>query len=455
MLPIALLLLIARVLSLLIAHHFSIPFWVFIPFMIGSFVLLWFLKTPKKELGFLAFLLVFLVFDSLSSEPKNGVIKRISGEVTESIKRADTLVLRVENETQKAWLRFMNPKQEIVEGDHIYAGGLLIPVKQKNYFYSEGFTHTGKLSWVKITKKGDAGGVSGFFDRYFSNSEFSYLHAGFIVGKRSGVPKRVLDLFQENGVMHILAISGSHVAIIISFIMLLINFLPITPKPALLLVIAILWGYLHLLDYSPAPARAIVFTTILGFCRLLEIRVKLLDVLYLTGFAILLFNPKILYSLGFLLSFAATFGIIFCMPLFGVFTKNIKNKFLKISLDGFLVGVAAQLLIFPLLFGFFQKMNLFSLFLTLPLTVLFVPMLYWDLTGALVFLLFPSLGVLFLNASDWLNRAMLFLMEKSEPFKALEYSLAFPSIVVILIYLILLAGLVFVKKKLGVQDNMV
>ena len=219
-----------------------------------------------------------------------------------------------------------------------------------------------------------------------------HLHAGFIMGKRSGVPNVVLDLFQENGVMHILAISGSHVAIIISFIMLLINFLPITPKPALLLVIAILWGYLHLLDYSPAPARAIVFTTILGFCRLLEIRVKLLDVLYLTGFAILLFNPKILYSLGFLLSFAATFGIIFCMPLFGVFTKSIKNKFLKISLDGFLVGVAAQLLIFPLLFGFFQKMNLFSLFLTLPLTVLFVPMLYWDLTGALVFLLFPSLG---------------------------------------------------------------
>lgn len=455
MFSLPLLLLVARVLSLLLSDFFSIPFWVYLPFVLGNLILLGFLKKPYKILGFLAFLLVFLTFDSLSYNPKHGVIKRIAGEVTHLAKRPDSFMMHIQNENQKVWARFSNPKQEVAEGDFIYAGGFLIPVKQKNYFYAEGFTHTGKISWLKVTKKGDGKGVSGFFDRYFSNSEFSYLHAGFIVGKRSGVPKRVLDLFKENGVMHILAISGAHVAIIISFIMLLINFLPLTPKPALLLVMLILWGYLHLLNYAPAPARAIVFTTILGFCRILEIRVKLLDVLYLTGFAILLFNPKILYSLGFLLSFAATFGIIFCMPLFGVFTKKIKNRFLRTTFDGFLVGVAAQLLIFPLLFTFFHKMNLFSLFLTLPLTVLFVPMLYWDLTGALFFLFFPALGITFLKASDWLTQGMLFLMKKSEPFKGLEFSFSLHPIGAIFIYFVLLIGLAFLKKKFAVQDNMV
>ena len=174
---------------------------------------------------------MFLTFDALTTEPKNGVLRRISGEVTEAVEKNGTLTLRIENENQKVWAR-LSHAQDIQEGDRIMAGGFLIPVQKKNYFYSEGFTHTGRLSWVKVKERKEAGGIKGFFNRYFSFSEYDYLHAGFVLGKRSGVPRRVLELFQENGVMHILAISGSHVVIMISFILFLVKFLPLTPKPA-------------------------------------------------------------------------------------------------------------------------------------------------------------------------------------------------------------------------------
>lgn len=452
--PTALSLLIARAGSLLIRDQADYPFWIPALGSLLGILLLWFLKKPRKELGFFVFLMIFLSFDAFQHESGNGVLRRISGEVTEAVEKNGMLTLRIENGHEKIWAR-LSKTEDVKEGDRILAGGFLIPVKKKNYFYSEGFTHTGRLSWLRVIQRPKPGGISGFFSRYFSFSEFSYLHAGFVLGKRGGVPRRVLELFRENGVMHILAISGSHVVIIISFILFLVKFLPLTPKPALWLTLLILWIYLHLLDYSPAPARAIVFTTVLGCAKLLDMRVKLLDVLYFSGFLILFFSPKTLYSLGFLLSFAATFGIIFCMPLFSKLSGKITLRPLKITVDAFLVGVSAQLLIFPLLLTFFDRMNLFSLFLTLPLSLLFIPMLYWDLAGALIFLVFESPAVLLLKASDWLNRGMLLLMEKSEPLKFMEISGSFPPWTAWVVYLILLAFLIFLKKRFAPAETVV
>ena len=137
--------------------------------------------------------------------------------------------------------------------------------------------------------------------------------AGFLLGERSGMDEADYDSFSETGTAHLLTLSGFHVAVLAGLLFFLL------PKryPWLRFIIVGLFliVYCAVTAFSPSLVRASLMCMCVMTADLTERRADPLSSLSLAAIIILIVSPYKLYSLGFRLSFAATFGIL-------MFTRN-------------------------------------------------------------------------------------------------------------------------------------
>lgn len=200
-------------------------------------------------------------------------------------------------------------------------------------FKSSTERHYGVVGFVMVLPdslefRGDADGIMPAMSRI--NRDLRYrlsqadvddkaysLLCAMLLGDKSGVQPSTMESFSAAGVSHLLALSGTHVAVILTLIS--IALLPITVTrrtlPRDLLSIALLWGYALLTGMSPSVVRAVIMASVYLFGRLIERTAVPLNSLCLAALVILLFNPADLFLPGFQMSFAAVAGIIIFYPL--------------------------------------------------------------------------------------------------------------------------------------------
>ncbi|RMG61402.1 MAG: ComEC family competence protein, partial [Bacteroidetes bacterium] len=139
------------------------------------------------------------------------------------------------------------------------------------------------------------------------------------LGDKSGLSPETRDQFAAAGVSHILAISGLHVGIVFLLLGRLTRFLVLIPQGhrlQQLVILLILVGYMGLTGASPAVVRAVLmFGTILVF-RMTYYRYHLLNLIAISAWLQLLYDPAILHNIGFQLSYAAVLGIVGLLPRF-------------------------------------------------------------------------------------------------------------------------------------------
>lgn len=112
------------------------------------------------------------------------------------------------------------------------------------------------------------------------------------------------ETFNEAGMAHILALSGMHVAILISlfsFLLLPLSFLK-KRKIKFLLLITFIWIYVFLTGSSPSTIRAAIMATLLLLSIYLERKNSALNSLFAAIIIILIFNPYALWDIGLQLS---------------------------------------------------------------------------------------------------------------------------------------------------------
>lgn len=117
--------------------------------------------------------------------------------------------------------------------------------------------------------------------------------------------------FQFWGIIHYLARSGLHLAIISTMWQTICTVLtiPILYSNLITLFFVLLF---YLLTWSALPfIRALVLIACYRVCHFLEIQVHLLHLLNLSCIAILIYNPIALFFLDFQLSFILTYGLVF------------------------------------------------------------------------------------------------------------------------------------------------
>lgn len=154
----------------------------------------------------------------------------------------------------------------------------------------------------------------------------SGLYRAILLGDKSQLSDELLEDFKACGLMHILAISGLHIAVIATFFYTTLFFLLRCSsylmlrynirKIAAFLCLPPLLFYSLLTGGNVPVVRALLMAVIVLVALFINRRKSPAPLLALAAFIILSFNPQQLFTVSFQLSFAAMLGILFLLPFF-------------------------------------------------------------------------------------------------------------------------------------------
>ncbi len=134
--------------------------------------------------------------------------------------------------------------------------------------------------------------------------------ASLLIGDRSDLNEETETAFIRSGTMHILAISGLHIGVLASFIMLLCRVIRLRTLTTSLLVLAVIYGYAAVAESRPSVMRAVVLGTLIVIGRACGKKSDGIQALALSALILLLMNPADLFDVGAQLSFVAVAAII-------------------------------------------------------------------------------------------------------------------------------------------------
>lgn len=182
----------------------------------------------------------------------------------------------------------------------------------------------------------------------------------FILGERRNLPQEINSLFIQTGTVHILAISGFNVGIVIFIILILLKILRLNRKLRLGLTMFFIVIYAIITGCQPSVIRASIMAMVLLLGILLEREVEVYSSLALAALIILMFNPQALFDVGFQLSFISVISIVWMTPKIEKSLKgllNSKPKILSAVVRLFCVSFAAWIGVLGLVAFYFNILS--------------------------------------------------------------------------------------------------
>jgi len=207
--------------------------------------------------------------------------------------------------------------------------------------------------------------------------DHAYILSGLVIGERESISSEIIEDFQKTGIIHILAISGLHVGFIYLILLVISQVLRIRYNYNYIFIIAGLVFFAILTGLKISVIRAVIFALLLIGARVFQRRSDNLNTLGAAAFIILLFKPVDLFSVSFLLSFTAVFGIIIFSKLFKIkkLLKRDQSK-LKSFLSKYVylpvfISLSVTIVLAPILAYYFYQVSLLGILLNIiviPLT---------------------------------------------------------------------------------------
>ena len=185
---------------------------------------------------------------------------------------------------------------------------------------------------------------------------------GIILADRTEMDRETVEDFSKSGLVHILAISGSHMAIIFWLILLLLK--PIFPanfrNVPIVISLIFIWLFAIFIDFGSSVIRSCIMITAYYFYVLLQRKPDLLHAMAISGLAILIFDTNQLFDVGFQLSFIAVFGIFWLNEPILKYLPKPKNNVQNFLVNVVSISIAAQLATLPLVIFYFHQYSLIS-----------------------------------------------------------------------------------------------
>lgn len=176
-----------------------------------------------------------------------------------------------------------------------------------------------------------------------------------VLGDKTDLDKDTVASFRTAGAMHVLAVSGLHVGIIYAIMTLLFRFMPAKRKyVSAIVIVIVIWMYAFLTGFSPSVQRSALMFTLITLSDNLQRMKNTYNAIAVSAFLILLYDPNILFSIGFQFSYLAVISIVFFQPrIFKLIF--VRNKFLKFIWSITTVSLAAQIGVAPLSIFYFHE----------------------------------------------------------------------------------------------------
>lgn len=230
------------------------------------------------------------------------------------------------------------------------------------------------------------GKVSEYADYILAGSEESGLLKGILIGDKNDFSENLYSDMSKSGFMHIAAVSGLHVSFLCALLGVLLS--AFSKKIRIAVTVPVLILFASVAAFTPSVNRAVIMMSIFLFSYLLMKDPDPVTSLFTAALVLVAVNPYVVFNLSFILSFSATLSLlifarpltaiskagaekasekIFELTLFKRFVKNtkvLKNNIVKsISwlLDAFLVPLACQIGVMPILAYYFERISIGSI----------------------------------------------------------------------------------------------
>lgn len=253
-----------------------------------------------------------------------------------------------------------------------------------------------------------------------------------IFGERNEIDSAISERFLEFGIIHLLAISGLHVGLVVAFIFYFLIRIGLSRERSFLLLFVLLPFYIILAGGAPSVIRAGLVTMVLLLSIQFKAKILPLDALSIIFLFMLFVNPYYINEIGFQLSFLVSFSLVLSAPC-------IIRKYESRPLQMLSVTSIAQLSSLPVILTYNYEISLLSL----PLNILFVPLMSFiilplSFISYVSFHLFQPLGTVFSSILSVILQYSFAFLEWAEHFSFFTLTFGKPERWLIVIYYVVI-----------------
>ncbi|MBI59621.1 DNA internalization-related competence protein ComEC/Rec2 [bacterium] len=198
------------------------------------------------------------------------------------------------------------------------------------------------------------------------------------------------QLFKKAGLIHAIVVSGSQVSLVLGMCHIVINWLGIYRYYQLIFLVPISIFFFILTGGGESVLRAIIMAHTLFIIKFgLGYRSSTLHVISFTAFLMIIMDPFVIYKIGAILSFLATFSLVFGTDL----VKQQLPKRFSPKLNEFIsIGIAPWMFTTPVLIIKFQSLPIGSLVSNIILVQLIEYTVIIGFTGTLLGIVLPPIA---------------------------------------------------------------
>ena len=197
--------------------------------------------------------------------------------------------------------------------------------------------------------------------------------AGMLFGGYGGIPREIVADFATTGIVHILSVSGSHIALVVGVItvlgMSMAKRFALNTKAVPLLAAGIVTFYAFFCGLTPPVLRSLIMGLIALFAIYFGREKDAANALLLSVLGMMVYEPSLIYDLSFQLSATATAGLVFLNTKTAAMMSVLPNWLARLLA----VTITAQLGVLPFIAWYFNSFSLSSL----VANVIIVPLIEW------------------------------------------------------------------------------
>jgi competence protein ComEC len=238
------------------------------------------------------------------------------------------------------------------------------------------------------------------------------LAAALLIGYRYDLDREMVQEYTNTGIVHIIAISGMHLALIYGGLLWIFRWWPrhrFSEVMKGVLIILLLWAFTLLTGGAASVLRAtVMFTFITAGKFILDRHTNIYNTLAASAFLLLCYDPRLLTDAGFQLSYLAVLSIVVCYRQIYYLVQS-GRKWLDKLWDMIALTLAAQVLTLPVCLYYFHQFPVFFL----PANMVAVPLSTLILYGEIVLLAVSGVplmangaGLALQMVMQWMNRTV-------------------------------------------------
>jgi competence protein ComEC len=225
---------------------------------------------------------------------------------------------------------------------------------------------------------------------------------GLTIGDDRLMPEEMKEDFRTSSLSHLTAVSGTNVAIVLGSVLVLLRAMRTSRRAQVVagLVVIVLFGAIT--RWEPSVLRATVMAAVALSAFLFGRASNPVHGLAFALIALLSFDPLLVWSIGFQLSFVATVGILLITPKI----LDRLSRWPRVLREAFGVAVGAQLAVTPLLAFHFGNVSLVSVPANLVAFPLVAPLTIIGFIAAVSGFVFEPLGLALFEIAGFFARLL-------------------------------------------------